>query len=597
MKILFIVLLMLFNTGIVQATPSQDYLNRFMTFQQWSQGLPKKPDDAFLEFIKDERPLSTKLRSRYLYYLAKHEDWTTYLQYYNSSSKDINLQCYGQLAKYKLGQTKEALQSARLLWLSGDSLPESCNMLFNLLVKSELFDDKLIKQRIILALDKRNLSLARFLLKKFKEPRLQDEALLTTIAQNPTKVSIIGPGDLHDYFYLFGLKRLVATNIDKAVKQWNNPKTNLLLNEAQKQAFLTHLTIYKSMKNHPDAPDWFAKIKSVFYSEALLDWQIRFALKNKDWKNVEKLINESPEKSTPCWQYWLARSLEAQGKKDEAHSIYQKIAPTRHYYGFLASTRLHQKPSFENEVPVASAWRLQPYQPITTAIKNLYLNNQKVEASRLINDFISELPKDEKSALIYWLANDLNWYEKSLYLANTEELSNQLLLRFPLIYQNEIRSHARNYHIPAEFIYAIIRQESGFRDHVVSPVGARGLMQVMPKTASAVAKTEKIPYVDQEQLFTYQKNIHIGVAYLKQLTARFNHHPVLVAAAYNAGPHQVRYWLKNHPPKDIDIWIDTLPWHETRNYLKNIMAFYMVYQYRMNQKPDLSDFMRPLQEG
>lgn len=596
MKI-FLVLMMLLNTGIVQATPAQDYLNRFMIYEQWSQGLPPKPNQQFLDFIKDERPLSTRLRSRYLYQLARHNEWNTYLDYFNPNSKDINLQCYGQLARYKQGQTNEALLSARLLWLSGDSLPEPCNLLFDLLIKSDQFDDKLLKQRIIMALEKRNLSLVRYLLKKFKEPRLQDEMLLTMIAQNPSRVSVIGAGDLHDYFYLFGLKRLVSINIDKAVNQWNSPKTNQLLNEAQKQDFLTHLTIYKSMKNHDDAPDWFAKIKSIFYNEALLDWQIRFALKNKDWPRVEKLINELPNKNNPGWQYWLARSLEAQDKKEEARALYQTLAPTRHYYGFLASLRLKQNPGFENEIPVTNLARLQPYQPVTNAIKSLYLNNQKAEASRLVNDFISELPREEKCALIYWLANDLNWYEKSLYLANTEELSNQLMLRFPLMYQSEIRSQAKNYQISPEFIYAIIRQESGFRDRVVSSAGARGLMQVMPKTAAMVAKTERIPYHNQEQLFTYQKNIHIGVAYLKHLTGRFNHHPVLVAAAYNAGPHQVRYWLKNHPPKDIDIWIDTLPWHETRNYLKNIMAFYMVYQYRMNQKPDLGDFMKPLQEG
>jgi len=118
-------------------------------------------------------------------------------------------------------------------------------------------------------------------------------------------------------------------------------------------------------------------------------------------------------------------------------------------------------------------------------------------------------------------------------------------------------------------------------------------MQLMPATAKATAKSERINYADKKQLFGAQKNINIGVAYLQQLAKRFDKHPVLMAAAYNAGPRQVVYWLKNHPPKQIDIWIETLPWHETRNYLKNVVAFYAVYQHRMHQKADLSDFMRP----
>ncbi len=119
-------------------------------------------------------------------------------------------------------------------------------------------------------------------------------------------------------------------------------------------------------------------------------------------------------------------------------------------------------------------------------------------------------------------------------------------------------------------------------------------MQVMPATARVVSKAGKIPYSDQNQLFLSQKNINIGSAYLKHLTARFSNHPILVAAAYNAGPSQVVYWLKNHPPKEIDVWIETLPWQETRNYLKNVMAFSVVYQYRLNQKPDLTPYLAPL---
>lgn len=116
----------------------------------------------------------------------------------------------------------------------------------------------------------------------------------------------------------------------------------------------------------------------------------------------------------------------------------------------------------------------------------------------------------------------------------------------------------------------------------------------MPDTAKNVARKAQIPYKQRSQLFDENKNINIGVAYLSQLSTKFNDHPVLMAAAYNAGPRRVDYWLKNHHAKDVDIWIETLPWHETRNYLKNVLAFYAVYQYRMNKKPDLEMFFKPI---
>jgi soluble lytic murein transglycosylase len=128
----------------------------------------------------------------------------------------------------------------------------------------------------------------------------------------------------------------------------------------------------------------------------------------------------------------------------------------------------------------------------------------------------------------------------------------------------------------------------------VSSAGAHGLMQIMPTTAKSISKYGKIAYLDKKQLFLSQKNIQIGAAYLQQLTKRFHNHPILIAAAYNAGPRQAAYWQKNHSPKEIDVWVETLPWQETRNYLKNIIAFYAVYQYRMQRKSDLTPFLQHL---
>lgn len=575
------------------ALSGQAYMDRFNTFMRWYQNIPINPSPEFLEFVKGSTPLSNKLRNKWLYELARIKDWSDYVSYYQPTD-DMNLVCYNQIAKINLGREKEALAESESIWLIGESRPQACNTLFDLLLKNPNFDQRLILQRMTLALDKRNIQLARYLLKQYKGSHDAEVQSLSNVHQNPSSISKLPSGEINALLYLYGLKKMVSINMDKAVAQWHQHKTDKLLNESQKQDFLAHLALYKAMRNNEDSLEWFAKVKPQYYNDVLVDWQIRFALKNRDWNHVAKFINSSANKNTPCWQYWLARALEAQGKKDEAIAIYEPLAQSRQYYGFLASIRLNKKPSFENEKTTTSLSALKAYQPFIDQVKSLYLAKQNTEASRLLNDFISELPKEEASALVYWVDNELGWHGKSVYLSNNEILNNQLLLRFPLAYKSTVKTYANQYSVPPEFVYAIIRQESGFREDVVSSAGARGLMQVMPQTASVVSKMSKISYNDQKQLFLSNKNINIGIAYLQQLTKRFSNHPVLVAAAYNAGPRQVVYWLKNHPPKEIDVWIETLPWQETRNYLKNVMAFYVVYQYRLNQKPNLNNFLTPL---
>jgi soluble lytic murein transglycosylase len=573
----------------------QAYMDRFNTFTNWYQNIPIVPSPAFLEFVKESTPLANKLRDKWLYELARIKDWKKYSEYYQPST-DMNLNCYNQIALYNLGQQEQVVKESTSIWLIGESRPQACNTLFSLLLKDDKLDQNLITQRINLALDKRNLSLARYLLKQYKVPLLKEADQLSVVHQQPTSINTLGAGAFSSTLYLYGLKRMVSLNMNQALKLWEQPKTKNMMSEADQQAFLAHVALYKAMRNSEDTVAWFEQIKPQYYNELLVDWQIRFALKQQHWGRVVDLINQSKNKDTPCWQYWLARALEKQGKKEEAQALYEPLAKSRQYYGFLASIRLHQKPNFENEQVSTDLNALKPYQPIIDQIHSLYLAKQNTQASRLLNDFISELPKEEASALVYWVDSTLQWHGKSVYLSNSEslQLNNQLSLRFPLAYQNTVKLYSKQYAVPPEFVYAIIRQESSFREDVVSSAGARGLMQVMPRTASLVSKMSKIPYSDQNQLFLSQKNINIGIAYLQQLAKRFSNHPILIAAAYNAGPRQVVYWLKNHPSKEVDLWIETLPWQETRNYLKNVMAFAVVYQYRLNQQPDLTSFLMHL---
>ncbi len=575
-----------------QAETGEAYLDKFLTYERWSQNLPTTANPEFIEFIENQSPLTNKLREKWLYLLAQKKDWVHFNQYYRDST-DTNLQCYQQMALYQLGKHEQAKQSIPGLWLRGSSAPKACNELFELLLKNHEIGDSLIEERIALALDVRNIALVRYLLKVFNPPRLQDIDLIVSIYQKPLKILQLQPGRLHGDFYLFGLKQLIPRNMGLAIKIWNKPRSQLMMNEKQQQTFIAQVALYKAMRNEPDAYVWLEKINPSFCPPALFDWKIRYAISHQNWPKLIYLVEHSPDKDNLAWQYWLARAYESLGAKTKATELYQHIGTKRNYYGFLANNRIAKPYHLENETIDPQPASLAIYQPITDQIKNYYVTHQSWLASRWLNDFSSELSKKEQIALASWVANELHWYGKSVYLSNNKNLNNQLVLRFPLAYQTVIRDLARRNQVTAPLIYAMIRQESTFFEDIISSAGANGLMQLLPVTAKHVAKRERIPYSQPSELFIIEKNLSIGVAYLRQLGKQFGWHPVLMVAAYNAGPKQVNYWLKNHAPEEIDIWIETLPWQETRNYLKNVIAFYAVYQYRLHEKPNVDLFLQP----
>ena len=628
MRIIGIIGLLLLST-ITNATELQTaYLQKFQTYIQWRDNLPTTPTPEFLTFIQQNLPLNTALRERWLYQLALSHDWNTFEQYYQASN-DPSLQCYSLIASDYLeqksmmqsfighdlteAQNKDldfrlANNSAKLteiknksinLWLNLENPPSACVALFNLLLKQNAFSNELIEQRILLALEQNQTTLAHDLLLKLNPAQTDEANLLMRIHHNPKLITKLTFSKLHSAFYLYGLHALIPKNMDLALKIWAMPQSKNFLVTSQKQNFIKKIALYKAMRNAPDTDLWFARIKPEMHTQITREWQIRYALLHQNWYKVVTLIPYLEDSDAPIWQYWLARSYQALHQQTKATELFQQIAMKRNYYGFLASLRLKQPLMFEHNtndfVPDLSL--LAVYKPILDDISKLYFANNQLAASRLINAFLVELPPNEQIQITYWVANSLHWYSKSVALSMTEALNNHLELRFPLAELDDIKFYTKKYQINPALVYAIIRQESAFREDIRSSAGAYGLMQLLPTTAKNTAKYDRIKFNDSQQLFIPQKNIEIGVAYLRQLAKAFHANPVLMAAAYNAGPKQVRLWLNNNKTTSLDLWIESLPWIETRNYVKNIIAFYAVYQYLLDQHIDLAFMLAQPSEG
>ena len=283
------------------------------------------------------------------------------------------------------------------------------------------------------------------------------------------------------------------------------------------------------------------------------------------------------------WQYWRARSLEMTGKKEQAQVIYETISSERSFYGFLAADKLGKDYSLNNEQldidpelekSVADMPAIQRASELFQLKRYLDARREWYATTRLFDE--NELQAAAK------IAHSWNWHDRAIIALSKAKSWNDLQIRFPVKHQDQVYKNAERSEIDPAWIYAMMRQESAFMPDAISPVGARGLMQLMPATAKSVARKLKQKYPSKYELLQPEKNIRLGTAYLKEVYQRFEN-PVLAIAAYNAGPHRVKRWL---PEADMpaDIWIELVPFKETRNYLKNVLAYTVIYAEKLDEK-------------
>jgi soluble lytic murein transglycosylase len=592
MKIIITLLLGIIISLNTANASAQGLLSEFEQYTELKNNINPDNYPEIIEFINTNTPLAHKLRKKWLYHLARKRDWDRFYSHFRDYRVE-SLKCYYHIAQYRRGLENLAFAGAKSLWLSSKSQPRECNLLFALWMKDDSFDERYIYQRLKLALETKNLTLARYLIKKLNNDDYDYSLLIPHIHNKPHRIGTLTIEDkqIEAMLTLYGLKRLTAKSIDKSIKHWNAEGIKEKLNLAQQQSYLKHLSLHMALRDHPKVDAWFDKVKPEFYTDPHVEWQIRASLRNEKWPRVKYLIGRYNKKDKLCWQYWYARALEQTGHSERAQQIFLSLAKSRHYYGFLASHKIEEPLSFQD----ASNSRnenvdISQFDEVIDEIKEHYTNNKKVTAAVKLGELSAVLTDDQVRELAKEVAS-WQWHARAMYLISKTPFKDDLSIRFPLAYKELVTHHAKSYEIPKEFVFAIMRQESTFRKDVVSSAGARGLMQLMPRTAYLIARKNAIRYRHKKQLFHPHKNIQIGVAYLNHLSKRFKKHPVLMAAAYNAGPRKVREWMREHKPQHMDIWIETLPWRETRNYLKNVTSFYAVYQYRLYGKSNLNPIL------
>lgn len=567
------------------------YMNKFNTYRYWATHLPPHENPELIAFIHQPGPLAQQLREKWLMFLGEKQNWPVLARYYQPSNS-TTLQCYAANAYWKTGQQDRAIRIATPLWLDGHSKPNACNEIFHSLSQQPGWRQSYWSKRIIKALDQKELLLARQLLHRGDDTDKKAADNFWRVHGQPEYFTKLPASRWRGEQTLYALKRMIELNRKNVFHYYQLAELQHLLSFDQQQRFYAHMALYLFMRNDKQAQYWLSKVTPSYQHLSLLEWEMRYAILHRNWAVIVRAVDRMPKPHTPEQIYWLAQAKNHLHQKDQAKSELQQLAKLRNYYGFLASRELKIPPSFQENAPCHQTVLPYEYKELQNEIKHLYDTKTIGRAASLLHDFMLELPAQEKCALVHWVSDGLNWPTEAIVLSNEPELINQVSVRFPTKYAAFVKNRAQQFHLDPAFVYAIIRQESAFHPQVVSPVGARGLMQMMPRTARLITTNYRIPYRLDEELFTPYKNIEIGTQYLAHLSNLFGGHSLLVAAAYNAGPQAVNRWINLYPAPNVVTWIDTLPWKETRNYLKNIIAFQIIYQHRLGYRTSMDNMLK-----
>ncbi|MFV3304444.1 transglycosylase SLT domain-containing protein [Pseudomonas sp. NY15181] len=577
-----------------------DYpLEPYLAYDELTNRLKSASNSEIERFISEhgDLPQINWLKLRWMRQLADRGDWSTFVTYYDPKMNFTELDClYGQ---YQLGHgTKaEGYAITEKLWLVGKPQPDACDTTFAMWqADGQLTEDKVWK-RLKLAAEARNYGLATVLSKRL--PTLGNQgALMVSVAQNPTQVSQTTRFTSRDHATAdvvgLGLRRLAKQDPEKAIGLLDYYSSVLPFSSDEKVSIAREIGLSLARSYDPRALPLMEKYDPQLRDNTVSEWRLRLLLRLGRWEDAYELTRALPPDlaGTSRWKYWQARSLQlAQPQNQQAISLYRPVADERDFYGFLAADRINAPYHLNNRPVSPDAGTLLRVRnaPCTRRALEFYARGEIINARREWYHAARHLSHDELLAQAK-IAYDMQWYFPAIRAISQAKYWDDLDIRFPMAHRNTLVREARNRGLHSSWVFAITRQESAFMSDARSGVGATGLMQLMPGTAKETAKRFGIPLASPQQLILPDVNIQLGAAYLSQVHAQFNGNRVLATAAYNAGPGRVRQWLKDARHLAFDVWVETIPFDETRTYVQNVLSYAVIYGQKLNAPQPIVDW-------
>ena len=571
------------------AVPADHVLSPYVEY--WRLMLMGRTEDARIADFLARYPgsrVAEALRADWLKSLGVREAWPVYLAEYSRLVRpDAAHQCYAYRAERALGNLSQQ-REAVALWFTGRDMPSACSPLFTQLMEAGLIQEEDVWRRLRLALEAGNPSVAKAVANSLPAAQRPATALIDQASSDPARLinadnrlDLSQRGDRE--LVLYALDRLAKRSSDQAVQALR--KWAPQLGEDALRAAWARLATSAARRHEVIALAWFQQAGIASVSDFQREWWVRAALRAGDWPAVQRVIASMGEASRalPVWRYWHARALQAAGQRVEANAIFLDVSRELHYYGQLAQEELGpvaQAPVINIKMSsddVAAVAR----QPGIARARALYDLGLRSDASQEWNWSIRTFT-DAQLLAAAELARRMEWYDRAINTAERTRELHDFELRFLAPYREMAQKAARENAIDEAWVYGLMRQESRFVNVARSSVGASGLMQIMPATARWIAQRLGIKGFHTSEMQDPARNIHFGAYYLKHVQATLDGSPVLATAAYNAGPGRAQRW-RDTRTMEAAVYIESIPFIETRDYVKKVMSNAMYYAVRFGQ--------------
>lgn len=537
-------------------------------------------------------PFAKRVRRDWLEYLAKRNQRSLFIEFYRTSNS-AKMQCHFLRFQYEAGVAKEdVFAQIPALWNVGKSQDDTCDPIFGVWMKAKKLTEDLVLHRIEKAADGGRHQLIPYLRTLLPTDKQYIADRWQEVRKDPANVRhlVRYPGKLPNIeaqIISYGLSRLIWRDEDLALKTYERARTRIAFSDKQRARIIHRFAVALAIDEHPNAERWLVEASLVEPESETMRWHLAYLLKKQDWQSIALLIEKSPPQLTNenQFQYWLARAYESLERGDEAELLYAQLAQERHYYGFLASARLQRPYSLQNQPVEAATQALTKIVNINSTQRAYELRKlERFYHARLEWNYTQRKLNDEEKLAAAVVSSKWEWHDQSIFTLSREGYLDDVDRRFPMAFAQLLTREANKNDIPPEWAFAIARRESSFMTDAVSSANARGLMQVLPSTARYLEKRR----ISAKDLLDANTNARIGNKYLRYLMNKLDDNALLATASYNAGWRKVKQWLPEQGSVPADIWVETIPYRETRNYVKAVLAYQQIYQDKINP-PELAD--------
>jgi len=538
-----------------------------------------------------DTPLFNTARYRYLMRAGARKHWNDFLIVSPSRPNNTVLQCYYYRAQLANGDKDQAFKGAVSLWLYGKSRPEECDPLFNAWQKAGQRTQELIWSRMLLSFDANQYGLLTYLSRKVTTHR--DEAkLLLSVYKDPRSLRhtkrFIGSANIYGDIIAAGLRKLARKDLNKAVKLYVKYQKNDRFTDYQGRKLSRYFVKRAIIKQEEKLKSFVDTMLPMLDSDDLVELRLRWAIRQNDTKSIDTYLALLSDKkqANPRWQYWQSRSNSMKASDDK---ILTQLSQRRNFYGFAAANKLQSEYHLEHADTVSNnSLREQLFQDKGLARVIELLAIDKVIDAR--SEWVLMLNRHDKAMQKEYATFALTngWDALGVQASIQGKLWNDMTLRFPYAANEAFVKSSNKLSVNIDELRAIARRESAFYPYATSGVGARGLMQLMPATAKETAKRAGIKYTGHRSLYQNDLNIRLGSAYYASLLKQFDDNRILATAAYNAGPHRVKSWLKaTNGELDAIAFIESIPYSETREYVQAVLSYRVIYQIKQGKPAEL----------